>query len=120
MVAHDYVERIVTALRRGVDCCSLNGVIPFTNKKIEKFNHSIHNKDHYSDGTYWRTPNHINAVKREIALEARFPTQNVGEDATYAARLTSKLKTEANTGDAPLYFYFAGSEDSVQKQQARP
>ena len=49
---------------------------------------------HQSGGIYYRTPNHISPVKRELALQAGFPEIAFGEDHEYSKRLLPLLKTE--------------------------
>lgn len=53
---------------------------------------------------YYRNPNHLNPVKRELALQTRFPNMVVGEDRDYSMRLLPLLKTEAFI-DQVCYFY---------------
>lgn len=53
---------------------------------------------------YERRPNHICAVKRDLALDTPFADMCMGEDADYAARLHHKLKSQVSI-DTPLYFY---------------
>jgi glycosyltransferase involved in cell wall biosynthesis len=61
-------------------------------------------RDHNTPTGYKRLPNHICAVKRRLALRAKFPEINMGEDADYAQRLLPLLKTEHQI-EKPLYFY---------------
>lgn len=56
---------------------------------------------------YFRNPNHLNPVKRELALAVKFPTINTGEDHDYSKRLLPLLKTETYI-EKPIYFYLAG------------
>jgi len=53
---------------------------------------------------YYRNPNHINPVKRELALQIRFPLQSMGEDKDYSMRLLPLLKTEVWIPE-PIYCY---------------
>ena len=55
-------------------------------------------------GVYYRTPNHISPVKRELALLAGFPEIAFSEDAEYSKRLLPHLKTEVKIPGI-LYYY---------------
>jgi glycosyltransferase involved in cell wall biosynthesis len=53
---------------------------------------------------YYRNPNHLNPVKRELALKVKFPHINMGEDRDYSMRLLPLLKTEKMINH-PIYAY---------------
>jgi glycosyltransferase involved in cell wall biosynthesis len=54
--------------------------------------------------TFQRCPNHLNPVRRELALKAGFPDLTIGEDRDYSYRLRPLLKTEYMI-EEPIYFY---------------
>jgi formaldehyde-activating enzyme involved in methanogenesis len=78
------------------------------------FHHSIRNEAwaRAESGLYLRPPNHLNAVRREIASSIRFPELNVGEDRDYCLRLKEHLKTEAEI-PKPIYRYNYSSYKST-------
>jgi hypothetical protein len=118
-VAHDYVVRVISAVSGdlSVDCASLVGVVTTDGANPKEFRHSIeYDGWFYKDGAHRRCPNHLNAVRRDLALQAGFVNQNVGEDVEYSSRLRPLLKKEATTGDKPLYFYFYNRANSVQSK----
>jgi glycosyltransferase involved in cell wall biosynthesis len=53
---------------------------------------------------YYRNPNHLNPVKREFAVKAKFPNISYCEDREYSARLLQFLNTEAQI-EEPIYEY---------------
>lgn len=117
-VSRDYVSRVVQACWQEADCCSLTGVITEDGANPARFEHSIsylgwRTRD---DGTHERTPNHLNAVKRELALKAGFASKNVGEDHEYSSALRPLLQSEASTGAEPLYYYWSVPSKSVQRR----
>jgi hypothetical protein len=119
-VAHDYVARLVGALSGDpeADCASLVGVMTTNGAKPEIFKHSISYDGWYTRaGVHYRTPNHLSAVRRTLALEVGFISKDVGEDHDYSKRLRPLLKRETSTGEAPLYFYFYNPKQSVQSQR---
>jgi len=120
-VSHDYVRRQLAACCEGKDCCSLVGVITENGEHPARFEHSLKYQEWRTSesGLYERNPNHLNAVKRSLALQAPFVHQNVGEDHDWSRRLLPLLQSEASTGSAPLYYYWNIPSKSVQSGGAR-
>lgn len=94
-VSINYVWCILQACSVGSDCIGISGTIT-TNGKNERQWHISKQYGHWHErnGVYYRTPNHISPVKRELALKAGFPEIKFGEDAEYSKRLLPLLKTE--------------------------
>lgn len=111
-----YIERVLKACNEQKDCCSLVGVITEDGINPRRFEHS-HAHDGWftrEDGVYIRTPNHLNAVKRELALRVGFASKNVGEDHDFSKKIKPLILSEASTGEAALYYYWAMPSKSVQ------
>jgi hypothetical protein len=53
---------------------------------------------------YFRTPNHISPVRRELALQAGFPDVTYAEDREYSKRLLPLCKNEAKIKGS-IYHY---------------
>jgi glycosyltransferase involved in cell wall biosynthesis len=105
MVPDDYVAKILNAIESEPDCCSLTGELHWPNGGIERFEHSIdYDKWEKKDNVYLRYPNHLNAVKRELALQVGFKDLRHGEDRDYSDRLKPLLKTEAKI-EGVIYHY---------------
>jgi glycosyltransferase involved in cell wall biosynthesis len=101
----NYISLILEALQSNPDCVGMTGIITFNGTNPRKFIHSIKVNEWYeSNGVYYRYPNHLNPVKRELALQVGFPECNFGEDKNYSDRLKPLLKTEVMI-DTPIYFY---------------
>lgn len=103
MISHDYVRKILSAT--GADCMGISGKIT-TNGANEQQWHISKDFGHWFEfgQIYYRTPNHISPVRRELALQAGFPEISHGEDYEYSMRLLPLLKTE-NKVAGNLYFY---------------
>ena len=87
------------------DCCSLTGEIHFKNGVTRTFKHSIdYDEWEMVGGVYLRYPNHLNTVKRELALQVGFKDMGHGEDKDYSDRLKPLLKTEAKI-EGVIYHY---------------
>ena len=126
MVAHTYIQDILDAGRAepNADCVVFAGRLEVDGRYVGPFDYSIAHRRYYQTANrYYRTPNHLCPVKRELALAVGFAPLNCGEDTDYARRLYPLLKTEASVRvrpDAPerkeLYRYrFSPSLTATQK-----
>ena len=106
MVAEDYVSKILKAIETNPDCCGVEGyVIHKRRRKSSKFIHSIQYKEWFEKkGIYYRCPNHLSPVRRELALRVMFPNLSYGEDRIYSNSLLKFLKTEVYI-DGQIYYY---------------
>ncbi len=106
-IHQDYIRMIYEKLKDNPDCVSLCGIITFNGSDPHLFIHSIA-FDHYfkKDGVFYRPPNHLNPIKKEIACQFEFPETNWQEDTNWAMQITKSglLKKEA-TIEEPYYFY---------------
>jgi glycosyltransferase involved in cell wall biosynthesis len=103
LVSPKYISSILNAM--GSDCIGVSGTIT-TNGRNERQWHisKDYGKWYERNSIYYRTPNHISPVRRELALQAGFPEIAYGEDYEYSIRLLPLLKTE-NIIKGNLYFY---------------
>lgn len=104
LVSLTYVQKILKAIQTKPDCCSLTGLM--TNRKGQfPFVHSLLYKKWYKQaGIYYRCPNHLNVIKRELALQVMFKDIQVGEDKDFSTRLLPLLKKEKLI-EGILYYY---------------
>jgi len=107
MVSEDYVEKILTALDSDPDCASLTGIIYFANGRSAIFDHSIEHEEWKTgpDGIYYRTPNHLNAIRRSIASKVVFEDLNFGEDKRFSDKVKPFLRTEVRISGEIYYYY---------------
>ena len=94
-ISPGYVQAILLACKKGPDCIGISGIIT-TNGVNERQWHISKSYERWYElnCVYYRTPNHISPVKRELALKAGFPEISFGEDAEYSRRLLPLLYTE--------------------------
>lgn len=94
-VTEGYVSCIMAALSTSPDCVGISGIITTDGKNRKQWHISMgYRKWHQRNNTYYRTPNHISPVRRELALLAGFPEISHGEDHEYSKRLLPLLKSE--------------------------
>ena len=99
-----YISATMKALESKPDVVELVGYLPKYNLP---FIHNLNCGSHFKkDGTQFRTPNHLNTVKTEIARKVRYPEISHGEDQDYSHRLwdSGLLKTEGLVGKR-MYIY---------------
>ena len=107
-VTDDYVSEMLKGIESGADCLGIKGWMTWDEgRRVEwEISKDFFNEDDHSTGTlrYKRSTNHITAVKRELALQARFPEISNAEDKAYSDKLLPLLKTEYKI-DKLLYHY---------------
>ena len=104
-----YISEILKAIESNPDCVAINGILTIDDKNPAPFYHSIQYDDWISkDYKYYRCPNHINPVKRELALKAGWDDMKTGGDYKYSMRLKPFLKTETII-EKCMYYYLAKS-----------
>ena len=102
-----YVEQILQTIEEHplIDCIGINGIITFAGANERKWYISKDYGTWYEKANeYFRTPNHISPVKRDIALQVKFPSINQSEDFTYSMGVLPYLKYEVKIAH-PLYHY---------------
>lgn len=105
----NYISNIMEGISKGVDCCSLRGIITFDGERPELFEHSIKYNEYKTTSNpimYERYPNHLNAIKASIATQFKFPEINHGEDTAWATQIHNSglIKTEHYI-DEVIYHY---------------
>lgn len=104
-VSQNYVSLIIEACKADTDCIGINGIVTTNGANERKWFISKQYGSWYEqNGIYYRTPNHISPVRRELALQAGFPEIAFGEDAEYSRRLFPLLNTELII-EQPIYHY---------------
>ncbi len=109
-VSKYYVPLILRACRGNPDCIAISGVMTTNGTKPHQWHISKKYKKWYKEGRiFYRTPNHISPIKREIALKAMFPEIMYGEDYEYSMRVLPFLNTE-NRVKGNIYKYLYNSK----------
>ncbi|QGF20270.1 glycosyltransferase [Gordonia phage Sixama] len=118
-IADTYMSKLLRAIEEKPDvitflaAVSLNGGAP----KICRY-WKDYPCDYNTDTEYHRLPNHICAVRRELALKISFPNIVYGEDSAYSKLLKPYLKTECHI-DEVLYFYDYSDETTETQMHRR-
>lgn len=106
LISLDYLEKITEAIESGSDCIGINGIITFNNQYPRHFFHTIEVDEWYTNGhEYYRTPNHLNPIKRDIVKQVMFnANSSFGEDIEFSKQVKRFLHTETLI-DSPIYYY---------------
>jgi len=67
---------------------------------------------------YERIPNHICAVKRDLAVQVDFPSIPYGEDSGYSKQLLSLLKTEHHISE--ILYWYDYCDATTEAQETKP
>lgn len=104
-ISYDYVAKILEACGTDCDCIGISGIITTNGGNEMPWHISKDFGTWFERGNvYYRTPNHISPVKRELALKAGFPETSFGEDYEYSMRLLPYLLVETKIKGI-LYHY---------------
>lgn len=114
-VADDMLAAVLAATRSGTDVITFLASVTLDGgpAKICRYSASFH-QDYNTEEEYRRIPNHICAVRRELAVETGWGDLTWGEDRDYSARLLPRLETETAI-DRVLYHYDYSGETSESR-----
>ena len=92
LIATDYLIKIISAISSNADVITFCGEY-IENGQTTPFSIStIHRGNYNHPNIFYRLPNHLCPVKREIAVSCLFTDKNYGEDSDYAERINQHIK----------------------------
>lgn len=111
LVSDNYISLILDAVKDNCDVVGMHLIMTIDGRDPQKTYHSLKYNRWFDEPDpengrrkYYRNPNHLNPVKKEYALQVRFPEINNGEDRVYSQKLLPFLKTEVYI-EQPIYYY---------------
>ena len=110
-ISDDYIKEILLAIPSNADCITFLGEYIDESKTKDFSISKMHNRDYNSDDTYYRLPNHLCPVKRDIAIKSMFTLKNFGEDADYSKNINMVISNEFHI-NKKLYFYMFSHSES--------
>jgi len=113
------VKDLIEAAAANPDCITFDGEITTDGKDPKLFRFGRALNDRTMPWGYERRPNHICAIRTDLARRIPFPEINFGEDARWSAKLRPLLKTEVRV-DAVLYYYRWSSKGSLTHPRPTP
>jgi glycosyltransferase involved in cell wall biosynthesis len=107
LVSGNYVPNILRSIKTKPDCVGITGKYLVKEKPEWSFRHSITVENWCKDKSrriYFRSPNHLNPIKRELVVKCPFPDIQFGEDRNFSDQIKPLLKTEVFV-ETPIYYY---------------
>lgn len=113
-----YIDEILKAVKSNPDCVGIKGLIiwDFKPESAEVFEHRLGSQYmSLSNGNgrnvYYRYPNHLNPMKRELVKDIKFKEMNFQEDYEWATEIKDGkiLKTTVNI-NKDMYYYLYDSK----------
>lgn len=114
-ISDDYIKTLLDATNSDADVITFNAEVRINGGIPMICDYSKEHKEDYNADKYYRIPNHICCVKREVGLLSEFPSVIYGEDSGYSKNLLKYLKTEHKI-DKVLYYYDYNSSTSVTQE----
>jgi glycosyltransferase involved in cell wall biosynthesis len=114
VIAPNYLIKIISALSSNADVITFCGDYMENSIRTEFSISMVHRGNFNHPNMFYRLPNHLCPVKREIALSCQFTDKNYGEDSDYAEKINNYIKNEFHIQDK-LYFYMYDSNTSQTK-----
>lgn len=104
-IGDEYFDEVFKGIDAGVDLVAIAMLYQPATGPHRMVRHS---KDYTGwgekDGVYLRTAQHVCPIKREIAIQVRYPEISFGEDREYSLQVNELIKTEYQI-EEPIYFY---------------
>lgn len=104
-IAPEYLSELLAATSENTDAIVFNASVSLNGEPAKTCYYSKDNRRDYNHREgYFRIPNHICCIKRDIAVQCKFPEVIYGEDAAFSKQLKAKINTEHKINKT-LYFY---------------
>ena len=111
-----YLKKLLTASYNLTDCITFKALVTINGTDAKECTYSIKfEMDGNFEDRYERIPNHICAIKRELARKVNYPAIPYGEDSGFSKEIKKYLQTEHFINEV-LYFYDYNSQ-TTEKQQ---
>ena len=102
---------VISSLESNADVITFCGEYVENNLRTPFSISMVHRGNYNHPNIFYRLPNHLCPVKREIALSCLFTDKNFGEDSDYAEKINGHIKNEFHIQDK-LYFYLYNANTS--------
>ena len=101
-----YVDEILTAAQHESDCITFRGYMTTDGRRRKDFVLRMGEKYEERNGVYYRWPNHIVPIKREITSAVKFPNQTYQEDYIWSKKINDlKLIKSETFINKEMYHY---------------
>lgn len=119
-IAPFYIKTLLDATKTNADVITFTSMVSLNGEEPKPCYYSKdHQRDYNTTSAYYRIPNHICCIKKEVALKSSFPNILRGEDAGFSKLLLPHLKTEHKI-DQVLYMYDYSDETTETQMELSP
>jgi len=120
-VDREYISLLIKATESKADVLAITSLVYFNQAPPKLCNFSTRFSDEGEDNDhYWRWPNHLCAIRRDIVLRHPFQPISFGEDSAFARSILNELKTEQRVSCKPIYFYrYSSLHTATQRPELR-
>jgi glycosyltransferase involved in cell wall biosynthesis len=113
------IEKITTALAEKPDCVGFKMRRLYDDIDIGDGINSIKCGGYRNEGyTFYRTPGHLNPIRREIAQNVAYKDLDKLEDMRWAERVFPMLKTEVFVDEYLYEYWYRSPKSRIQEEQA--
>lgn len=121
IIAPDYIKTLLDACETGKDVITFTSMVSLNGGKAKPCYYSKDFKrDYNTNNAYYRIPNHICCVKKEVSLKSSFPALKYAEDVGYAKLLLPHLKTEHKIDRVLYYYNYSDTTTETQEHLTPP
>ena len=111
-VEPDYIPQIVSKTETDPDCIVFDAIRYVNGVKDKQVKYGVEYRRDFNDKElYYRLPNHLMALRKEIVLAVPYAKVNFGEDSLFA-RSVSKYIHKQERIDKVLYHYWFSQQQS--------
>lgn len=106
LITNDYLDEIMNALNQNPDCVTMCGWMTTDGKDKRDWTIKLGSDYYEKNRHYYRWPNHLAPMKRELVSKIKFPDKVTGEDYEWSKQIHQMklLKTEVHI-PKQIYFY---------------
>lgn len=116
-VSDDFISELLKATETGVDCIVFTAMVSMNGEDPKPCYYSKDNMvDFNKPKAYYRIPNHICCIRKDVSIQSSFPNIKYGEDAGYAKVLLPHIHTEHKI-DKVLYYYDYNAATTETQEQ---
>lgn len=117
IVMNEYTTEILNAMSNDPDCIVFDAIRFVDGKKDKQVKYGIeYGRDYNDDQFYYRIPNHLMAVKKQIASYVKYRAINFGEDSLWAKNAFRLIKTQARIDKVLYHYLFSVKNTATQRR----
>ncbi len=118
-VAPTYIPDVLAAIERrpSVDVVTIRGERLDAGRKRWEFDYRLSGNFEAREeaGVLWRSPDHLCALRSDLARAWPFPARTLGEDVHWAMEIAPRLRSMERAGNRVLYHYLTTANRAQER-----